>query len=117
MLVEDVHRRLRVLSKRHSMEILSVLFIGGKKYVSQLGEELGLPYATIQQRINELEGAGLVKCSESLHPLSKRPIKEVEVINFQMILSPRIISQIVTEEGNVREKKNTFNIPPSQRDV
>jgi len=104
----DIHRKLRVLSKKYSLEIISALFKGGKKYVSQLGDELSMPYATIQQRIDELEMAGLIKSTETLHPLSKRPIKEVEIINFQIILSPRIISQIIAEQGNGRQSKDIF---------
>jgi predicted transcriptional regulator len=93
---EDVRRKLKVLSKKNSMEILSALFKGGKKYISQLGNELSIPYTTIQQRVNELEAVGLVKCSETLHFVSRRPIKEVELINFQIIISPRTIPQMLT---------------------
>jgi len=88
------------------MEILSALFKRGKKYVSQLGEELDLPYTTVQQRVNELEAAGLVKCSEMLHPISRRPIKEIDIINFQIILSPRIMSQMIAEVAEDIENKN-----------
>jgi|GEM_PF-2615101 len=98
MYAEDVRRKLRVLSKKYTMEILSSLFKGGKKYVSQLGDELGIPYATVQQRINELEMAGFVKSSETLHLVSRRPIKEVELSNFQIVISPRTIPQLVAGE-------------------
>lgn len=80
------------------MEILSTLFKDGKKYVSQLANDLGVPYTNVQQRINELEAAGLVKSSETIHLITRRPIKEVELISFQIVLSPRIISQMVTSE-------------------
>jgi predicted transcriptional regulator len=98
MFTEDVRRKLKVLSKKYSLEILSALFKGGKKYVSQLGEELGIPYTTIQQRVNELESVGLIKSSETLHLVSRRPIKEVELNSFQIVVSPRTIPQILAGE-------------------
>ncbi|RJS88426.1 ArsR family transcriptional regulator [Candidatus Bathyarchaeota archaeon] len=101
MSAEDVRRKLRALSKKHSLEIVATLFKGGKKYASQLSKELGLPYTTVQQRINELEAAGLVRCTSTLHPLSRRPIREVEALNFQILLSPRSIQQLV-EGGSVK---------------
>jgi predicted transcriptional regulator len=98
MFTEDVRRKLKVLSKKYSLEILCALFKGGKKYVSQLGEELGIPYTTIQQRVNELESVGLIKSSETLHLVSRRPIKEVELSSFQIVISPRTIPQILAGE-------------------
>ncbi|MFB0543368.1 MAG: winged helix-turn-helix transcriptional regulator [Candidatus Bathyarchaeia archaeon] len=80
------------------MEIITSLFKDGKKYVAQLGEELGISYSTAQQRINELEKAGLVNCTNKLHPVFRRPIKEVEIRNFRIVLSPLNIQQIIARE-------------------
>ena len=108
---EYLRRKLRTLSKKYSMEIISTLFRGDKKYVSQLSKELYMPYATVQQRVNELENMGLVKCFKTLDLTSRRPIKEVELINFQIILSPRTISQMVTSE----QSNDSFKIGVGRR--
>ena len=98
MEIGDIRRKLRALSKKYSLEIIASLFKGSKKYVSQLAEELGAPYTTILQRVAELERAGLINCSETLHPLSRRPIKEAEIVNFQILLNPLSVQQIVAKE-------------------
>lgn len=98
MEIENIRRMLKALSKKHSLEIITSLFNGGKKYIAQLGKELGVPYSTVQQRINELEEVGIINCSDIIHPVFRRPIKEAEVRNFQIVLSPRTIQQIVARE-------------------
>jgi len=52
--LEALRERLRILGKRYSMEIIALLS-EGPRYISQLSEELGVPYATIQNRVVELE--------------------------------------------------------------
>jgi len=101
MSTEKVRRACKVLRKKYSIEIIAALFERDGKYITQLSEERGIPYTTIEQRINELEAAGLVKCSETLHAVMKRPIKEVKLRNFRIVLSPRTIHQIIRETEHV----------------
>lgn len=98
MEIEQIRKVLKALSKKYSMEIITSLFKEGKKYVAQLAEELGVSYSTVQQRINELEKAGLVNCTNKLHPIFRRPIKEVEIRSFKIVLSPLDIQQMVAGE-------------------
>jgi DNA-binding HxlR family transcriptional regulator len=95
----NLKRQLQVLSKRHSLTIISQLF-KRPGHISKLSEELSIPYTTIQQRISELERAGLVKVEDSIDELSKRAIRRVQIVNFRIELSPRIIHFIVTGEDS-----------------
>jgi len=50
--------QLRVLSKKFSLENIGMLY-ESSNYVSNIGSMLGIPYATTQQRVNELVRANL----------------------------------------------------------
>lgn len=93
-----LRNQLRVLSKRHSMEIIGAL-LDGPRYISQMAGELGIPYTTAQQRVVEFERAGLVDVVDAVDEASKRAVREARLVNFRIELSPRIIRQIVEGEG------------------
>ena len=97
----SLRRQLQVLSKRHTLEIISQLF-SGPSHISKLSEELSIPYTTVQQRISELERAGLVRVEHSIDELSKRAIRRAQIVSFRIELSPRIIHFIVTGENSNR---------------
>jgi len=101
--MEGLRKQLRVLSKRHSMEVLRSI-IEGPKYISQISEEMGIPFATAQQRVMELERAGLVEVVDRVDEASKRAVRMVRLLNFRVELSPRIISQLMggRTEGELR---------------
>ena len=65
--------QLRVLSKKFSLENIGMLY-EFPNYVSNIGSMLGIPYATMQQRVNELVRANLKGSYSSLEKLSRRPI-------------------------------------------
>jgi DNA-binding Lrp family transcriptional regulator len=74
----------------------------GPKYITQISEELGIPYTTAQQRVAELEWAELVGVEADVDESSKRAIRLVRLANFRIELSPRSIQSIVKgEEGKV----------------
>jgi predicted transcriptional regulator len=73
--------------------LISLLF-ENQKYVSQLSEETGIPYTTIQQRVAELERAGIVEVVPSVDDASKRAIKLVRLLNFRIELTPRVIRKL-----------------------
>lgn len=93
--LERLRAQLKVLSKRHTMEIVGLL-LEGPRYISQLAEELGVPYTTAQQRVAELRRTGLIEVVDSVDEASKRAIKEARLTNFRITVSPRIIRQMVT---------------------
>lgn len=101
--MEGLRKQLRVLSKRHSMEVLGSI-VEGPKYISQISEELRIPFATAQQRVMELERAGLVEVVDRVDEASKRAVRMVRLLNFRVELSPRIISQLMSgrTEGEFR---------------
>ena len=92
--VDPLREQLRVLSKKYSLEIIGLLY-ESPNYVSNISSLLGLPYATTQQRVNELVRANILESYNSLEKLSRRPVRMVRLKNFRLELSPRIISQIV----------------------
>ena len=91
--MENLRKQLKVLSKRHSLELISRLF-ERPRYVSQLSEETGIPYTTVQQRVAELERAGIVEINPGVDESSKRAIKQVRLLNFRIELTPRVIRKI-----------------------
>lgn len=96
--MEKVRERLKILSKRHSLEIVSKL-LDGPRYITQISDELGIPYTTAQQRVAELEWANLVEVEAGIDEVSKRAIRLVRLVNFRIELSPRTIQTIVRGEG------------------
>ena len=96
--MEKVREQLKILSKRHSMEIVSIL-LDSPRYITQISEEIGIPYTTTQQRVAELEWAGLVDVEPDVDEASKRPVRRVKLVNFRIELSPRSIQTIVRGEG------------------
>lgn len=96
--VERLRDQLRVLSKRHSMEIIGAL-LDGPRYISQIAEEMGVPYTTAQQRVAALKRAGLIEVANKVDEASKRAVREARLVNFRIELSPRIIRQLVMGKG------------------
>jgi len=88
---------VRVLSKKHSMEIIGTL-LDRPRYISQIAAEKGIPYTTAQQRVMELKRAGLIEIVDRVDDASKRAVREARLVNFRIAISPRIIRQLVTSE-------------------
>jgi DNA-binding HxlR family transcriptional regulator len=97
--MENIRIQLKALSKRHSLELIRLLF-EDQKYVSQISEETGIPYSTVQQRVAELERAGIVEVEAGVDEASKRAIKLVRLVNFRIELTPRVIQKLVTGEDH-----------------
>jgi DNA-binding MarR family transcriptional regulator len=81
------------------MELIRAL-LDSPKYISQLSEELGIPYTTAQQRVAELERAALVEIEASVDEASKRAVKRVRLRSFRIDLSPRNIKALVDGEDD-----------------
>jgi len=86
----------RALSKRYALEILSCL-AGGDKNITEISNETGIPYTSVQQTVSTLERAGLVRTVYDRDPSSKRPIRRVFVNNFMIIITPETIRKAVME--------------------
>lgn len=98
---DDLRRmrdKLKALSKRHSLEIIDGLY-GGKKNLTEISSERKIPYTTVQQRAVELEKAGLVEIRDGIDEVSGRPVREVCLVNFYIVVSPFVINQIVSGLG------------------
>jgi len=98
--LEKIREQLKILSKRHSLQIVSML-LEGPRYITQISEELGVPYTTTQQRVAELEWADLVEVESSIDEASKRGVRLVRLVNFRIELSPRSI-QAMLKGGDER---------------
>ena len=96
-IVEDIRGQLKALSKRHSLEMISIL-LDGPKHIAKLSNELRIPYTTAQQRVAELERVGLLNVIPDVDDASKRAIKRVHHANFRVELTPRTIRKIVDKE-------------------
>ena len=96
-IVDDIQGQLKALSKRHSLEMISIL-LDGPKHISQLSNDLGIPYTTAQQRVAELEREGLLNVIPDIDEASKRAIKRVHLANFGVELTPRTIHNIASRE-------------------
>jgi len=95
---------MRALTKKYSWEIIADLR-SGKKNLTQVSENNGIPYATVQKRIAELEAAGLVSVREELDDRSGRPVKVVRVEEVRVEIDADKTLRIVRmERGPLIEK-------------
>ena len=92
--MENIRIQLKALSKRHSLELIRLLF-EDQKYVSQISEETGIPYTTVQQRVAELERAGIVEVEAGVDEASKRAIKLVRLVEHIILRKMPIMSIVV----------------------
>jgi len=99
--MEELRRRLKTLAKRHAMEIIALL-TEGPRYISQIAEELGIPYATAQSRVRELENVDLVEVAAAVDAASKRAVRLVRAVNFRLEISPSILRGLMRGEGDLR---------------
>ncbi len=97
--MEKIRDHLKVLSKRHSLEIVSAL-LNGPLNITQISEELGIPYTTTQQRVAELERVNLVEAEADIDESSKRAVMLVRSVNFRIELSPRSIHTLIKGGGD-----------------
>jgi len=100
MEMESLKAKLKALSKSHSFELLGQL-LDEPQYISQLSEVLEIPYTTAQQRVSELERAGLVTVSRDIEKHSKRAIKLVEYADFLVEISPYKIRKMLAAKESI----------------
>ena len=89
--------QLRVLSKRHTWEILTHI-LKGSKYITQIAEETKIPYTTVQHRITELRQADLVVIKNEVDFTTGKAIKIVRPTHFKLTLTPEDIIQMMEHE-------------------
>jgi len=86
----------KALSKRYALEILSCI-VDGDKNITEISDETGIPYTSVQQTVSILERAGLVRTVYDRDPSSKRPVRRVFINNFMIIVTPETIRKAVVE--------------------
>ena len=95
--MEQLIKRLKVLSKPHSFEIVERLS-GGPTHISTISDTMGIPYTTAWQRVAEMERAGLVEVRPGVDEGTGRAIRIARIVNFRLELSPEIIKEMVKGE-------------------
>ena len=86
----------RVLSKRYALEILSCI-VDRDKNITEISDETGIPYTSVQQTVSMLERVGLVRTVYDRDPSSKRPVRRVFINNFMIIVTPETIRKAVVK--------------------
>ena len=86
----------RALSKRYALEILSCI-VDRNKNITEISDETGIPYTSVQQTVSMLERVGLVRTVYDRDPSSKRPVRRVFINNFMIIVTPETIRKAVVE--------------------
>lgn len=86
----------RALSKRYALEILSCI-VDRDKNITEISDETGIPYTSVQQTVSMLERVGLVRTVYDRDPSSKRPVRRVFINNFMIIVTPETIRKAVVE--------------------
>ena len=86
----------KALSKRYALEILSCIVDKGKN-ITEISDETGIPYTSVQQTVSLLERVGLVRTVYDRDPSSKRPVRQVFINNFMIIVTPETIRKAVVE--------------------
>ncbi|MCW4050781.1 MAG: winged helix-turn-helix domain-containing protein [Candidatus Bathyarchaeota archaeon] len=95
---DELQRRLKVLGKKHTMEILAHIQ-KGSKYITQIARETKIPYTTVQHRVTELENVGLVRIVHRVDEDTGKAIKVIRVSNFRISLTPQDIERLVEKKG------------------
>ncbi len=86
----------RALSKRYALEILSCI-VDRDKNITEISDETGIPYTSVQQTVSMLERVGLVRTVYDRDPSSKRPVRRVFINNFMIIVTPETIRKAVVK--------------------
>ena len=86
----------KALSKRYALEILSCI-VDRDKNITEISDETGIPYTSVQQTVSMLERVGLVRTVYDRDPSSKRPVRRVFINNFMIIVTPETIRKAVVE--------------------
>ena len=86
----------KALSKRYALEILSCI-VDRDKNITEISDETGIPYTSVQQTVSILERVGLVRTVYDRDPSSKRPVRRVFINNFMIIVTPETIRKAVVE--------------------
>lgn len=92
--LETTRQRLRVLGKRHTMEILAHIS-ESPKYITQIAEETRIPYTTVQHRVNELERSNLIKVINGTDEKTGKAVKLITVSHFNLQLDEDKVKQMV----------------------
>jgi DNA-binding HxlR family transcriptional regulator len=94
---KQMKARLRVLSKKYTWEIIADL-MEGKKNLTQIAEEGGIPYTTVQNRVVEMEKLKLITIHDEVDKHSKRPVKMIRVEDFRFEVSGAKILELMRLE-------------------
>ena len=86
----------KALSKRYALEILSCI-VDRDKNITEISDETGIPYTSVQQTVSMLERVGLVRTVYDRDPSSKRPVRRVFINNFMIIVTPETIRKAVVK--------------------
>lgn len=71
---EKLRRQLRVLGQRGSFDILYSIRVK-PKYMKQISKEIGLPYTTVQKRIQDMLDADLLQKTRDVGILGKSIVR------------------------------------------
>jgi DNA-binding HxlR family transcriptional regulator len=91
---KQLKAKLRVLSKKYTWEILADL-TDGKKNLTQIAADNGIPYTTVQNRVVEMEKLNLISVHDETDPHSKRPVKMIRVEDFVLEVTHSKIVEMV----------------------
>ncbi len=89
--------RLKILSKKYTWEIIAGL-MEGKKNLTKIAEDTGIPYTTVQNRIVEMEKLKLITIQDEIDRHSKRPVKMIRVEDFRLEVSGAKIQELMRLE-------------------
>jgi predicted transcriptional regulator len=95
--MKKTQAQLKILSKRHTWEILTHI-LKGSKYITQIAEETRIPYTTVQHRVTELRQADLVAIKNEVDSATGKAIKIVRPTHFKLVLTPEDIIEMMDAE-------------------
>jgi predicted transcriptional regulator len=87
----DLVEALAALANPHRLQIITAL-VNETNYVSQLAREIGISRPLLIMHLKKLEDAGLVRSKLELSGDGKA-MRYYEVVNFDIRLTPEIISK------------------------
>jgi ArsR family transcriptional regulator len=84
------------------LRFVVLLYRGGPMYLSELAKRAGVSRALAKVHLIKLQKAGIVKSTVALVPDEAKALRYYELVDFDIRVSPAVISGYLGEDGGGR---------------
>jgi len=95
--LEKLALKMDALGHPLRLRLVVLLYRGGPLYLSELAKRAGVSRALAKVHLLKLQRAGIVKSIVTLLPNEAKALRYYELVDFDITVSPRIISSYYSE--------------------